>query len=90
MVQRSYKDGEYIIRQDDEKCDNFFIVLDGEAIAHKRRPDGGERRVMFYQRGDYFGEIALMKNSPRAASVIAQGDCKVVSIDRMAFTRLLG
>ena len=50
----------------------------------------GHRRVMLYQRGDYFGEIALMKNVARRASVMAETACNVVSIDRQAFTRLLG
>ena len=40
--------------------------------------------------GEYFGERALMKNEPRAANVIAKGDCTVVLLDRHSFKRLLG
>ena len=46
--------------------------------------------VKSYQVGDYFGERALLKNEPRAASVVSKGDSVVVSLDRHSFKRLLG
>lgn len=45
---------------------------------------------MQYQAGDYFGELALLKNEPRAASIIARTDLKLATIDRESFKRLLG
>lgn len=46
--------------------------------------------VASYAVGDYFGELALIKDAPRAVSVVAAGPCTVVSVDRSAFVRLLG
>jgi cAMP-dependent protein kinase regulator len=40
---------------------------------------------MKYGVGDYFGELALLNNEPRAASVIAITDCKVVSLEGESF-----
>ena len=45
---------------------------------------------MQYKAGDYFGELALLKNEPRAANVIAKDSLKVVNLDRQSFMRLLG
>ena len=45
---------------------------------------------MDYEIGSYFGERALLKNEPRAANVIAQTDCLLVSMDRHSVKRLLG
>lgn len=48
------------------------------------------KEVMQYKAGDYFGERALLRNEPRAANVIAKTDCKLVSVDRHSFKRLMG
>jgi cAMP-dependent protein kinase regulator len=40
---------------------------------------------MKYGVGDYFGELALLNDEPRAASVLATSECKTVSIDRESF-----
>jgi len=45
---------------------------------------------MEYKLGDYFGERALLKNEPRAANVVAQSNCVLVSMDRHSVKRLLG
>jgi len=45
---------------------------------------------MEYRVGDYFGERSLIKDEPRAANVVAQSDCLLVSMDRHSVKRLLG
>jgi len=45
---------------------------------------------MEYSVGDHFGERALLKNEPRAANIIAETDCVLVSMNRHSFKRLLG
>ena len=82
--------GEYIIKQG-EKGDKFYILDEGEAYAAKVFNEGEEaKNVKDYKSGDYFGELALLKDEPRAASIIAKTDCKLLTLDRMAFKRLLG
>merc|ERR1719384_67017 len=59
------EDGKTIVTQG-EAGDTFYIVEEGACVAQK---DGAS--VMNYKVGDYFGELALIKNQPRAATVIA-------------------
>ncbi|KAL1962494.1 hypothetical protein VTN77DRAFT_9615 [Rasamsonia byssochlamydoides] len=67
--------------------DSFYLLESGEAEAFKR---GCERPVKSYSRGDYFGELALLDDKPRAASVVAKTDVKVARLGRDGFKRLLG
>lgn len=46
--------------------------------------------VFSYQAGDYFGELALINNEPRAASIVADSEVTVVYLDRDSFRRLIG
>jgi len=67
----------------------MFFLVEGEAFASKMI-DGKETEVKAYSVGDYFGELALLRNEPRAANVIARSACTLVSVDRHAFKRMLG
>lgn len=51
---------------------------------------GKEEPVLEYKERMYFGELALLKDVPRQASIIAKTAIKVAFIDRNAFKRLLG
>uniref|UniRef100_A0A3B5A7Y7 cAMP-dependent protein kinase type II-alpha regulatory subunit n=1 Tax=Stegastes partitus TaxID=144197 RepID=A0A3B5A7Y7_9TELE len=92
---RAYKDGDRLITQG-EKADCFFIVESGEVkIMIKSKTKAGQQdntevEVARCSRGQYFGELALVTNKPRAASVYAVGDTKCLVIDIRAFERLLG
>lgn len=69
----------------------FYIIVEGEAVATKTLEQGQPpKEVMHYKPADYFGELALLKNEPRAANVVAKTKLKVVSLDRQSFKRLLG
>lgn len=50
----------------------------------------GSQVVLEYKSGDYFGELALLKNANRAASIVGKTDGTVVFLDRNSFKRLLG
>jgi len=45
---------------------------------------------MEYKQADYFGELALLMEQPRLATVRAGGVTKVLCLDRKSFNRLLG
>lgn len=67
------------------------MIEEGQAFATKTWDETGTtEKVKDYAKGNYFGELALIRNEPRAASVIAASDCKLLTLDRMSFKRLLG
>ena len=67
----NYKAGEYIITEG-ETGNQFYFIEEGKAYAEKKNTSGGTDRVYDYGAHDYFGEIALIRDVPRQASVVAQ------------------
>ena len=84
-----FQKGDCIVKQDDPG-DKFYIVEEGTLYALKDI-EGSSKRVMDYKVGDYFGELALLKNLPRADSVIVESEnAKVLSMSRLSFNKMLG
>lgn len=52
-------------------------------------PAGDEREVARYTQGGFFGEVSLLRDEPRAASVYALGFCRVAAVGAVEFKRLL-
>ncbi|KAM4023292.1 cAMP-dependent protein kinase type II-alpha regulatory subunit [Anomaloglossus baeobatrachus] len=93
--EKIYKDGDRIIAQGD-KADCFYIVESGEVkIMMKSKTKSGQEsnqevELTRCKRGQYFGELALVTNKPRAASAYAVENVKCLVMDVQAFERLLG
>lgn len=87
LQSRVYAPGQIIIEEGSEG-DEFFIIEEGEVkctkrgIAHEVSPR--------LQSGAYFGELALMHDTTRAASVTAVTKVQCQVLDRETFSRLLG
>jgi len=86
--EKVYKDD--IVLKQGEVADKFYMLGEGKAVAIKTFDDGVTQEVLDYSDGSYFGELALMKDEPRAATVKALTECTFFSLDRNSFKRLLG
>ena len=80
---RRYGPGTSIVRAGDAGT-AFFVLIDGAARVVP--PKGRARRL---GSGDFFGEMALLDDSPRSADVVADGEVRVLTIGRSAFGKLL-
>jgi len=85
-----FQHGDVIIKQGDERSECFYIIEEGTVKVTKSQQNGPTKEVLRVKRGGYFGEIALLTDKPRAASVIADGNVKCVALDRASFVRLMG
>ncbi|THG93225.1 hypothetical protein EW145_g8430, partial [Phellinidium pouzarii] len=97
LTSKVYMDGDVVVRQG-ELGDTFFFVEEGEAVVTKKQVgEDSETKVGHLRKGEYFGELSLLRRSPRAATVSAvqrtepgAPKLKVAALDAAAFTRLLG
>jgi len=67
--ERKYGAGETLIRQGDTGA-GLFILVDGKVRVFQQA-EGGERDLGVYGAGDVLGEMALLDDQPRTASIVA-------------------
>ncbi len=69
--------------------DKFYILLDGKVDVTKTINNAEERQLKELEAGDFFGEMAILHNAPRAATVIASSPVTVLEIDKENFDRVI-
>jgi hypothetical protein len=83
-----FGDGEAVVREG-EAGDRLYMVKDGEAEVAARGEGEDEVTVATLSKHDYFGEIALLRDVPRTATVRARGPLELYSLGREDFQDLL-
>ena len=90
MAEHSVAAGQNVITQG-EKGNHFFIVDSGKLDVFVTGEDEGAKpqRVKGFGPGDSFGELALMYNCPRTATIAAATDAVLWSLDRVSFRMIV-
>ncbi|MBI3975954.1 MAG: cyclic nucleotide-binding domain-containing protein [Armatimonadetes bacterium] len=83
FVRETVPAGQVIVHQGDAAT-RFYILSKGEAEVVVA-DEGGERTVAELRPGHYFGEIAILENTARTATVRARTECLLVSLDAETF-----
>ena len=90
MEEKVFQKGENIINQG-EKGDCLYFVEEGKLNCYKKNAsEQSPKLVKEYGPGDAFGELALLYNAPRAATITAESD-KVITwvLDRETFNHIV-
>ena len=89
MQIRQFQSEEPVIRQGEDGFE-LYIVGEGQLRCSKRFPGKTEETFLkVYQPGEYFGELALLYNVPRAASITAISPATLYSLDRECFNHIV-
>jgi len=89
MSVNNYAPGDTVIKQGDDGHE-LFIVGAGKLKCCKLfdgKPE--ETYLKTYEPGEVFGELALLYNAPRAASIYAEGEAELYSLDRDTFNHIV-
>jgi len=76
-------EGRELTRQDATGRE-FFVLIEGEADVRRNG-----RKVRTLSDGDFFGEIALVTDRPRTATVVARTPVRLLVVTDRAFRRML-
>ena len=88
ISQEHFEPGETIFRQGDWG-DRVYVIVKGEVEVVREEPGKGEIVLRKQGPGEYFGEIALISNAPRTATVRTLTGVDALTIERGAFIALL-
>ncbi|HDZ09876.1 EAL domain-containing protein [Pseudohongiella sp.] len=86
QVEKLYRAGEVIMRQN-EPGDCAYFVQSGLVEIVLQRPDGSEMEVGRRGPGTLIGEMAIVDDGPRSATVRALEDCRLLEISKADFSR---
>ncbi|MEP7134699.1 MAG: ATP-binding protein [Chloroflexota bacterium] len=85
---RTYMPGSILCRENATE-DRFYMILEGDVEITKVINNNETRLLKTLGPGDFFGEMALIHNAPRAATVTAKSDLTTLELDKAAFDRVL-
>lgn len=86
---RKFTKGHVIVHQNDDPGDTFYIVVSGHVKVALLSLDGKEMVLAVLKECDFFGELSLLDNEPRSASVIVTEDATLFLLTQMQFHRLI-
>ena len=86
---KTYVDGDCVLKEGESGTD-FYIVKSGNVVIKKKNESGVFSEVASLTSGEYFGEMALLKEEPRMADVVAKGPVECFSLNQSKFESLLG
>lgn len=81
---------EHILCHEGAYEDVFYIIADGSVVISKKMIEGEEERVLREGgRGDMVGEMAMIQNVPRAATVRTTSECTVLEMEKQDFETVI-
>ena len=88
FVSETFEPGQIVFRQGDEG-DCAYFIRSGEVEVVQTQAGGVEEVVAKLSRGQYFGEIALLRNSPRNATIRAASRTELAVLGKQNFMTML-
>jgi ATP-binding cassette subfamily B protein len=81
--------GDRLVLQEGDPGDRFYIIARGRVAVSKGDEGDAERMVAVLETGDHFGEIALLRDVPRTATVRTLSPCVFLTLQRGHFLELI-
>jgi HEAT repeat protein/ATP/ADP translocase len=86
--ERSFAPGTAIVTEG-EVGNELFVILEGRVRVERLEADGSTRQIRTYEPGDHFGELAVLLERPRVATVVADDAVRTLVIGGDGLTAIL-
>ena len=86
--ERKYEGSAHIFKEGDVGQE-MYVILGGKVRISKMIPGVGEEALAILEKGQYFGEMAVIEDSPRSADAIAHIPCTLWVVDREKLDQLM-
>jgi CRP/FNR family cyclic AMP-dependent transcriptional regulator len=86
--ERSFAPGERLVSEG-EVGHELFVILEGVVRVERHEPDGSVRQIRTYEQGDHVGELAVLLERPRVATVVAEDEVRTLVINGEGLTSIL-
>ncbi|MCC5791941.1 MAG: cyclic nucleotide-binding domain-containing protein [Legionellaceae bacterium] len=92
LISRKFKlvttqPNEIIIEQGDSS-DHLYIIVTGQVTVTRQKESGEWVKVETLRPGDFFGEIAILREIPRTARVSSQTNCSLLTLEARHFVEI--
>jgi len=89
LQEETIQEGDVVCEQG-QPGNNFYIIKEGTAVCYQTDARGNRQERAKLGTGSYFGEIALIEDKPRQATIVAAEQLRVLTLDRKTFKRVMG
>ncbi len=89
IVHRRHFKSDEIVFWEGEPGVGMYIIQEGAVKIYKTLPDGNDKQLAVLKNGDFFGELALLDESPRSASAVAMETSQILGLFRPEFFDIL-
>ena len=82
-----FKRGE-VIFQEGELGTEMYIIQSGKVRIYKEM-EGAQQTLAIFEKGDFFGEMAILEGLPRTATAVAEEDCELIRVNSANFVQMI-
>ena len=88
LERHKVKKGDVVFKEGDAG-EHMYILLSGKLHAYVSQPDGTQRRMFEIKPGDFFGEMSIIANEPRSATLTATENTEIMALPGIDFYRIV-
>ena len=78
-----------LLFQHGDLADGLYILIEGRASVFRAGPDGNDVELAIQEAGSLLGEMALLDNQPRSASIRCLDDCRFLHLPKEVFQEVM-